>query len=119
MAKALQLMGDSIFIEVDDDVRFEETTSSNAGGEVAGAGAIVERLTSMGEAIGKVCSTLNRQALESLGDARPSELEVQFALKLAGEAGVPMVAKGSAEGALQITAKWSLKDEHKQGATNV
>jgi hypothetical protein len=119
MAKALQLMGDSIFIEVDDDVRFEETTTSNAGGEVAGPREIIERLTSIGDAIGRVCSTLNTQALKSLGDAKPSELEIQFALKLAGEAGVPMVAKGSAEGALQITAKWSLKDEHKQRATNV
>jgi hypothetical protein len=104
MAKALQLMGDSIFIEVDDDVRFEETTTSNAGGEVAGPRVVIERLTSIGDAIGRVCSTLNTQALKSLGDAKPSELEIQFALKLAGEAGVPMVAKGSAEGALQITA---------------
>ncbi|MEQ8278592.1 MAG: CU044_2847 family protein [Deltaproteobacteria bacterium] len=44
---------------------------------------------------------------------RPDELKVKFGLKFAGEVGIPIVTKGTAEAAIEIEALW--KNEPSKG----
>jgi len=78
------------------------------GGAVAGgkAEAIVRQLEEVGDTIADVCNTLQGHILNALDAAKPSELTLEFSLTLAGEAGVPLVTKGTAEGTFQVSAKW-------------
>jgi hypothetical protein len=86
-------------------------TLSKSGG-VAGGGkgeAIIKQLEEVGDAIADVCNTLQGQIQKALDKSKPKELELEFSLTLAGEAGVPLVTKGTAEGTFKVTAKWEFQ----------
>lgn len=111
--KVLEMSTDSgqiVYVEVTDDI--EVVNEVYEGGTVAGGDkitVIIEKLGDLGATIGSVCSTLQKQIFAALGELTPGELTLEFSVKLAGEAGVPLVTKGSAEGTFKVTAKWSSK----------
>jgi NTP-dependent ternary system trypsin peptidase co-occuring protein len=85
------------------------------GGAVAGkdkAAELVGKLQDVGDAIADVCKTLQKRIDEALESAKPSELTLEFGVKLAGEAGIPLVTKGSVEGTFQVSAKWIFSDHN-------
>ena len=98
---------EAIYVEIDENVEFAPAVAG--GGTVAGVGGeeLVARLDALGGSVATVCRSLMTRAIESLHDMRPSELEIEFGLKLAGEVGVPLVTKGSAEGNIKVKAKWA------------
>jgi hypothetical protein len=80
-----------------------------SGGAIAGAGPAAEtikKLEGVGEAIADVCQTLQTRIQEILKASKPDELTLEFGVKLAGEKGIPLVAKATAEGTFKVTAKW-------------
>ena len=74
--------------------------SSIADKAIAGVNQVTERVSGT---IASVCRYVHG-AMESAN--RPDELEIKFALKLAGEAGIPYLTKGSGEAVLEIKATW-------------
>ena len=67
---------------------------------------ILKQLTEVGDSIADVCNTLQAQIQKTLDQSKPSELTLAFSVTLAGEAGIPLVTRGSAEGTFQVTARW-------------
>jgi hypothetical protein len=74
----------------------------------ASPGDLLGKLESVGDAAGKACVHLFEKLEAALGEVRPNEVTVEFSITLGGEAGVPFVAKGSAEAAFSISATWTL-----------
>lgn len=102
--------GQVIYIEIFDEIT--PTAGGAAGGTIAGGdkmGERLEKLKEVGTAIADVCRTLQDQIQSALDKSKPSELTLEFGVKLAGEMGIPLVTKGSSEGTFQVTAKWNFK----------
>lgn len=101
--------GRNILVEVSDPID-PIVGNGGGGGRIAGGvEAHVRKLEELGVTIADVCKTLQGQVLASLKGAGPQELTLEFGVKLAGELGLPLVTKGSAEGTFQVTAKWEFK----------
>jgi hypothetical protein len=104
---------ESVYVEIFEDVEFIMDGAS-PGGTVAGGehlAPIVKRFEEIGKTIADVCREIQEQTKKRIASSRPAELTLQFGVKLAGEAGIPLVTKGSAEGTFQVTAKWEFKSE--------
>jgi len=104
--------GQSILIEVAD---VPQVAAGRKAGGIAGVGEkavkTIEELEDVGIAIADICNTLQGQIQGALQKSKPSELTLEFGVTLAGEAGVPFVTKGTAEGTFKVTAKWNFKKE--------
>ena len=105
--------GQSVFIEV---AEMPQTATVARSGGVAkvGGGKVaktIAELKDVGNAIADVCNTLQGQIQDALQKSKPSELTLEFSITLAGEAGIPFVTKGTAEGTFQVTAKWDFNKE--------
>ena len=96
MAVAVQRDGGTFYLEVEDDKTLEIVGSDADMEGTAGVGEIIERLDRVATTIVEVCSSLHQKAYAAMGDLRPDSFEVEFGVKLAGEAGVPLVTKGDA-----------------------
>lgn len=83
---------------------------TSSGLEVRGATGVVattaEALASVGDAIAEACRSVFESARQSLADAQPNELEVEFGVSLAGEAGIPLIGSVSSTATFKVTAKW-------------
>jgi hypothetical protein len=73
---------------------------------LASAGDLIGRLDDLSATIAEVCDSISGKVLAGLRNSRPDMFEIEFGVKLAGEAGIPLVTKGTAEGTLKVTAKW-------------
>ena len=68
------------------------------------------------EAIDSAMNTINQMAqrvvltVDTLAN-RPSEVEVEFSLKLNAEVGKAIIAKATAEGSMKVKLTWKRKDE--------
>jgi hypothetical protein len=49
---------------------------------------------------------VHEKAYSKLEAAKPKDFEIEFGVTLAGEVGIPLVSKGSAEAQIKITARW-------------
>ena len=97
--------GRTVYVEVDESP--EVIAGQAAGGEIAGGGdRILQDLQDVALTIADVCRTIQERTVAALEKAKPSELTLEFGIKLAGETGIPLVTKGSVEGTFQVTAKW-------------
>jgi hypothetical protein len=104
--------GNIIHFEIADQIT--SSGGRRGGGQVAGVGKVketIKQLKDVGEAIADVCRTVQDQIQVALDKSKPSELTLEFSVTLAGETGIPLVTKGTAEGTFQVTAKWDFKKE--------
>jgi NTP-dependent ternary system trypsin peptidase co-occuring protein len=113
--KAIELKtqtGQSMYIELAEE---PQTSAGFKAGSVAGVDERVARtikqLKDVGDAIADVCNTLHDQIQIAIQKSKPSELTLEFSITLAGEAGIPFVTKGTAQGTFQVTSKWNFNKE--------
>ena len=88
----------SVLVEVDEDAYGVEPVSRTSDGVVETG----ERLES---ALASVCKAA-QATLDTLTKLAPETVEVEFGIKLAGEAGA-LIAKTSAEGHFTVRLSWS------------
>jgi seryl-tRNA(Sec) selenium transferase len=102
----------SILIEVADEPQIIE--AARVGGEAAGGVTpekLLAKLDEVAETIGETCKALHNKVKKNLAGTFPKEMSIEFGVTLAGEAGVPLVTKGSVEAAFKITATWSFNEK--------
>jgi hypothetical protein len=105
--KAVTQKGKECYIEISEPLT--PAGGGAAGGKIAAAGKSAEtimKLAEVGDVIADVCQTLQDRIQAAFGATKPSELTLEFGVKLAGETGIPLVTKGSVEGTFQVTATW-------------
>ena len=104
--------GETMYIQV---AEMPITTRAKGGGGIAGADDVVARtfdqVKKVGQAIAEVCDEIQAEIEATLKRAKPTELALEFSITLAGEAGVPFVTKGTAEGTFQVNVKWDFSKE--------
>jgi hypothetical protein len=90
--------GSSVLVEVDDDAFGVERVSRSADGIIEAGRRLTDALGSV-----RAAAQASVDVLRTLG---PDALELQFGVKLAGEAGA-IIAKTSAEGHFSVKLSWS------------
>jgi hypothetical protein len=97
---------EDIFIEVE-----EEKTKLTRGGKIDEitdkAKEYARDFSRVGDYIMIVCDDIYTKYQAAVEGVRPDALEIEFGIKISGEAGVPFVSKGSAEATIKVTAKWN------------
>ena len=103
--------GRQIVIETDAEapILHQPAAPALGGQAVGGEQKLIDRLADAGDTIADVCRTLQQQVTSALGELKPDELTLTFGITLAGELGIPLVSKGSAEGTFEVEAKWTFK----------
>jgi len=119
LMKAISIPTDSgqpILISVSENIEVVSTTTG--GGTIADAEAAsrtLRRLEDVGSTIAEVCRSMQQKIQTALGEAKPGELTLEFGVKLAGEAAIPLITSSSVEGTFQVTAKWDFTKGQKGG----
>lgn len=80
---------------------------ADAQGELEGADAVITRAGDLGTFINDACVQLYNSVKEAASAIKPSQVELSFGVTLGGEAGIPFVAKGSAQANVCITLTWN------------
>ena len=104
-AVAVVIGGQTIYMELGESVSTPVVPAQVDEG-LAGADKVVNKLDELGSTIMAVCRSVYDKGYQTLKESRPREFEIELGVTLAGEAGVPLVTKGSVEGALKVTARW-------------
>ena len=60
----------------------------------------------VGDYIMLVCDEIYSRYQKAAVSIRPTELEIEFGIKISGEGGIPFISKGSAEATIRVTANW-------------
>lgn len=103
-AVAIEQEGQTILIELAEEPKIVASSAVTEG--TAGVADLAEKLDRVAATIVGVCSSLHKQAYTALGAMQPDSFELEFGVTLAGEAGLPLVTKGTAECTFKVTAKW-------------
>jgi len=90
--------GSSVLVEVDEDTYGVEAVSRTSEGVLEAGQRLESALASVRDAA--------QAALEAMSKLSPETVEVEFGIKLAGEAGA-LIAKASAEGHFTVRLSWS------------
>lgn len=90
--------GSSVLVEVDEDAYGVEAVARNSDGVVDAGQRLESALASVRKAA--------QATLDALTKLSPETVEVEFGIKLAGEAGA-LIAKTSAEGHFTVRLSWS------------
>lgn len=90
--------GSTVLVEVDDDNVGIERVSRGRDGVVEAGHRLTEALGSVRDAA--------RESMKVLQTLSPDRIELEFGVKLAGEAGA-IIAKTVAEGHFTVTLTWS------------
>ena len=108
--------GQPILISVSENI--DIITAPTGGGTIAdeeAASRTVRRLEDVGATIAEVCRSMQQKIQSALGEAKPEELTLEFGVKLAGEAAIPLITSSTVEGTFQVTAKWDFTKGQKGG----
>ena len=90
--------GSSVLVEVDEDTYGVEAVSRTSEGVLEAGQRLESALASVRDAA--------QAALDAMSKLSPETVEVEFGIKLAGEAGA-LIAKTSAEGHFTVRLSWS------------
>jgi len=98
-------------ITVDGEVILVEVTDLPVeGGAVRGSGGRFEYTAAggdMGKYISGLVQAMTKPVQRAIDGAGASEWTLELNLGFKGETGLPFIAKGEAEGAVKVTAKWN------------
>ena len=98
--------GRHIFIETGEEITIAKPAAGGGGRTSGTAADVLDRFRDVGETIADVCKSMHTEVARALDKVRPDELTLEFGVKLAGEAGIPLLTKSSVEGTFQVTATW-------------
>jgi len=90
--------GSSVLVELDEDAFGVQRVARNGDGVVEAGRRLEDAIESVGKAA--------KAALGALTKLSPERIDVEFGIKLAGEAGA-LIAKTSAEGHFTVKLSWS------------
>lgn len=105
-SRAVIIDGQTLWVEVDDEVL---PAAAGAPGAVRGLverGEVANRVRDIGADLRGLLASVTRPVREALAEAQPEEWTVELNLGFKGEAGIPCLTKGEANGSVKITAKW-------------
>jgi hypothetical protein len=99
----LQFGDEIIYIEVSDIEQQGETQQiQNRWQQVNALDKVRDAGTQVHATVKALCATMQ----SALKDAQPDEWTLELNLGFKGQAGIPFISQGEANGAVKVTAKW-------------
>jgi hypothetical protein len=95
--RSILIDGVEVLIEVD--------SGPHTGG-LAERGAIADKVRDVGQDLRVLLLAVTQPVRDALAASQPEEWSVELNLGFKGEAGVPCLTKGEANGSIKVTAKW-------------
>ena len=105
-SRAVIIDGVTLWVEVDDEVLPAAPGVAGARGGVVERGAVADRVRDVGADLRGLLSSITTPVREALEKTGLEEWSVELNLGFKGEAGIPCLTKGEANGSVKITAKW-------------
>lgn len=96
----------TLYVQVTEEPEVLEYQLRSTEG-LARAQEITDKLEEISGTVKSVCETIYEKAFSALEEKKPAEFGIEFGIKLAGKAGIPLLTEGSAECAVKVTAKWN------------
>ena len=112
--------GKTILIEVVEPP--EIVSAQGTGGAAAGVASptqVLSKLDEVAETITETCKALFQKVASGFDQGRPDELGVEFGVTLGGEAGIPLVTKGTVEAAFKVMATWKFDNKQPRSSEDV
>lgn len=115
MSKAILMKsGNSSFlVEVDEKIQMPNIEHKQSSDVPSGMKPVVssESLEREFAEVKSLITTVCEGLFEAVSTIpKPEEVIAEFGIKLAGETGLPLITKASAEGNFKVSIKWSLED---------
>lgn len=114
--KAMELEnGQWVYVQVDENISFADTQTSTqsvtrgGGFERKGIGEHAHQAV---DKLGDVIRAMSDTAAQSLQDSafgNVSKITLEFGIKLGGEAGIPFITSGKAEGSVNVKVEFAPK----------
>jgi len=105
-SRAVIIDGVTLFVEVDDEKLPAVPGGPGASTGLVERGAVADRVRDIGADLRGIIASVTKPVREALEQAQPEEWSVELNLGFKGEAGIPCLTKGEANGSVKITAKW-------------
>lgn len=100
----LEIGGETVLVEIE-EVTIEAPDPERRRG-LERLDDSIDRLHDLGASLTRTCAGLYRAVNAATDPVRPDEIELEFGIKLGGEAGIPFVSKGTAEASIVVTLRW-------------
>jgi len=76
------------------------------GGGLAERGAVADKVRDVGQEMRSLLAAVTRPVREALEATQPDSWSVELNLGFKGEAGIPCITKGEANGSIKVSASW-------------
>lgn len=111
ITKILAPNGSEIYIQYD----VEESTELQAVGAPDPIGDIAKRTEQFKQSLVATINGYSQILLDGVqqganGLTNPNKVTLEFGLQMAGETGIPLVAKGTAQANVKVTIEWNLSN---------
>lgn len=100
--KEIKVDGQPILVEVTD-----LPVEAGAGGKGGGDFEYTAAPADMGERVSGLVGVLTAPIQRALAGAQAAEWTLEVSMGFKGETGLPFIARGEANGAVKVTAKWT------------
>lgn len=115
--KAVELdNGQWVYIQIDEAVTFADTPATNQpitrGGDFERKGNVSQQAHKAVDKLSDVIRAMSETAAQALQDSalgNVNKITLEFGVKLAGEAGIPFITSGKAEGSVNIKVEFAPK----------
>lgn len=105
-SRAVIIDGVTLWVEVDDEVLPAAPGAPGGRPGLVERGAVADRVRDIGGDLRGLLGSITKPVREALEQAQPEEWSIELNLGFKGEAGIPCLTKGEANGSVKITAKW-------------
>lgn len=106
-SRAVIIDGVTLYVEVDDEtLPVAPGAAGAARGGLVERGAVADRVRDIGADLRGLLASVTKPVRDALEQSQPEEWTVELNLGFKGEAGIPCLTKGEANGSVKVTAKW-------------
>ena len=105
-----EILIDGVLLSVEVDAADVVLVPASAGlverGGLAERGAVADKVRDVGQEMRSLLSAVTRPVREALEATQPDSWSVELNLGFKGEAGIPCITKGEANGSIKVSASW-------------
>jgi hypothetical protein len=106
-ARKIMIDGVELLVEVDPEMPADRSlVERSVGGTNQERGALSDKVRDVGQDLRNVLATVTKPIRDALEASQPEEWGIELSLGFKGEAGIPFLTKGEANGTIKVTAKW-------------